>query len=103
MHCPAGTKHVIVGAGDGSCVLLAVGARDLSMGADWGGYTVDEAALRHRAGVEEETTEAAHGVRAIHEARADRVPRGLASGLGMAPTSSRITHRCSARWSEGTR
>ena len=59
VHCPAGTKHVIVGAGDGSCVVLAVGARDLSMGPDWGGYTVDEAALRHRAGVEEETTEAA--------------------------------------------
>ena len=59
VHCPAGTKHVIVGAGEGPCVVLAVGARDLSMGPDWGGYTVDEAALRHGAGVEKETTEAA--------------------------------------------
>jgi uncharacterized cupin superfamily protein len=57
VHCPAGTKHVIVGAGDGPCVVLAIGARDRSTGPDWGGYTVDEAALRHGAGVEKETTE----------------------------------------------
>jgi uncharacterized cupin superfamily protein len=56
-HCPAGTKHVIVGAGDAPCVVLAVGARVNSTGPDWGGYTVDEAALRHGAGVEEDTTD----------------------------------------------
>lgn len=56
-HCPAGTKHVIVGAGDGSCVVIAVGARDKTKGPDWGGYPVDEAALRHGAGVEQETTD----------------------------------------------
>jgi uncharacterized cupin superfamily protein len=58
VHCPAGTKHVIVGAGDAPCLVLAVGARDRSTGPDWGGYTVDEAALRHDAGVEQETTDA---------------------------------------------
>ena len=57
VHCPAGTKHVIVGAGDLPCVVLAVGARDRSTGPDWGGYTVDEVALRHGAGVEQETTD----------------------------------------------
>jgi uncharacterized cupin superfamily protein len=57
VHCPAGTKHVIVGAGDSSCLVLAIGARDRSTGPDWGGYTVDEAALRHGAGVEQETTD----------------------------------------------
>ena len=57
VHCPPGTKHVIVGAGDAPCVVLAVGARDRSIGPDWGGYTVDEAALRHGAGVEQDTTE----------------------------------------------
>jgi uncharacterized cupin superfamily protein len=58
VHCPAGTKHTIVGAGEESpCVILAIGARDLPTGADWGGYTVDEAALRHGAGVEQETTD----------------------------------------------
>jgi len=57
VHCPPRTKHVIVGAGDAPCVVLAVGARDHSTGPDWGGYTVDEAALRHGAGVEQETTD----------------------------------------------
>jgi hypothetical protein len=37
--------------------VLAVGARDRSTGPNWGGYTVDEAAVRHGAGVEEETTD----------------------------------------------
>jgi uncharacterized cupin superfamily protein len=57
VHCPAGTKHVIVGAGDAPCLVLAVGARERSTGPDWGAYTVDEAALRHGAGVEQETTD----------------------------------------------
>ena len=57
VHCPAGTKHVILGAGDAACVVLAVGARSKqSSGPDWGGYTVDDAALRHGAGVDHETT-----------------------------------------------
>ena len=68
LHCPAGTNHTIVGAGDGPCLVLAVGARDRSTGADWGAYTVDEAAQRHDAGVDQETTDAA-------EAYA-RFPRG---------------------------
>jgi uncharacterized cupin superfamily protein len=59
VHCPTGTAHVIVGAGEGPCVVLAVGARTLSAGPDWGAYTVDEAAIRHGAGVERETTDAA--------------------------------------------
>lgn len=57
VHCPAGTKHTILGAGNGQCLVLAVGARDLSTGPNWGGYTVDEAASRHGAGVERDTTE----------------------------------------------
>jgi uncharacterized cupin superfamily protein len=57
VHCPPGTNHVILGAGDGSCLLVAVGARERSTGPDWGAYTVDEAALRHGAGVEQETTD----------------------------------------------
>jgi uncharacterized cupin superfamily protein len=56
LHCPPGTNHVVVGAGTEPCVLLAVGARDRSTGPDWGAYTVDEAAQRHGAGVEHETT-----------------------------------------------
>jgi uncharacterized cupin superfamily protein len=58
LHCPAGTNHVIVGAGEGRCIVLAVGARDRSTGPEWGAYTVDETALSDGAGVERETTEA---------------------------------------------
>ena len=57
VHCPPGTAHVIVGAGDAPCVCICVGARGRSAGPEWGAYTVDEAALRHGAGVERETTE----------------------------------------------
>jgi uncharacterized cupin superfamily protein len=57
VHCPAGTNHMIVGAGDGPCAVLAVGAREHQAGAGWGGYTVDEVALRYGAGVEHETTD----------------------------------------------
>jgi len=57
VHCPAGTKHMVVGAGDGPCAVLAIGARANQDGAGWGGYTVDDVALRHGAGVEVETTD----------------------------------------------
>ena len=57
VHCPAGTKHTIVGAGRRPCVLVAIGARYESTGPDWGAYPVDEVAVRHEAGVERETTD----------------------------------------------
>jgi uncharacterized cupin superfamily protein len=54
VHCPPGTNHIIAGAGDGPSAIVAVGTR--VAGEDWGAYTVDQAAIRHGAGVEEETT-----------------------------------------------
>ena len=58
VHCPPNANHVIVGAGDSPCVVVAVGARDRSVDRpDWGGYPVEVAALRHGAGVEQETTD----------------------------------------------
>jgi len=56
-HCPPRTKHTIVGAGDGPCVVVAVGTRAFEGSPEWGGYTVDEVPLRRAAGVEKETTE----------------------------------------------
>ena len=56
-QCPPGTEHVIVGAGEGPCVVLAVGSRAHQWGEDWGAYTVDETALRHGAGVREEMSD----------------------------------------------
>jgi uncharacterized cupin superfamily protein len=59
VHCPAQTRHMIVGAGDGPCAVLAIGAREhVDEGCNGGAYTVDEVALRHGAGVEEETSDA---------------------------------------------
>lgn len=53
VHCPAGTNHVFVGAGDRPCVILMVGYRpetdeDLC-------YPVSPAAARYGASVEAET------------------------------------------------
>ena len=58
VHCPAQTRHMIVGAGESPCTVLAIGAREHMAGDDWAAYTVDEVALRHGAGVEEETNDA---------------------------------------------
>jgi uncharacterized cupin superfamily protein len=58
VHCPPDTGHIIVGAGDGPCAVLAVGARENQVVDRWGGYTVDETALRHGVGVEQETSDA---------------------------------------------
>jgi uncharacterized cupin superfamily protein/catechol 2,3-dioxygenase-like lactoylglutathione lyase family enzyme len=54
VHCPAWTEHVFVGAGGGPCLVLAVGARTSGKGIR---YPVNETALRHGAGVSEETDE----------------------------------------------
>ena len=52
VHCPPGTAHVFVGAGEGPCVILMTGRR--------GGreivYPRSEPALCHGAGVETETS-----------------------------------------------
>jgi uncharacterized cupin superfamily protein len=58
VHCPTLTKHTIVGAGDGPCIVIAVGARANQDGPGWGGYTVDEAAARHGVSVERDTNDA---------------------------------------------
>jgi uncharacterized cupin superfamily protein len=56
VHCPPGAPHMILGAGDEPSVILAVGAREHSgENCNGGAYTVDEVALHHGAGVEEET------------------------------------------------
>ena len=55
-HCPGGTAHVVVGAGDGPSVVLAVGARGGRKGIV---YLVEPAAVARGAGVERETTRSA--------------------------------------------
>ncbi|HEY3205937.1 MAG TPA: cupin domain-containing protein [Gaiellaceae bacterium] len=52
VHCPPGTNHVFVGAGDGPSAILAVGRRPEQEEIV---YPVDDVALKHGAGVETET------------------------------------------------
>jgi uncharacterized cupin superfamily protein len=57
VHCPPWTKHVLVGAGDGPCVVLAVGARQHKGLV----YPVSALAQRHEAGAQSEHRRGAEG------------------------------------------
>jgi len=55
LHCPAGTEHVFVGAGDGPCAVLMIGSRR----EDAAYYPVNEVAARYDASVTEPTDDPA--------------------------------------------
>jgi uncharacterized cupin superfamily protein len=55
-HCPGGTAHVVVGAGDGPSLVLAFGARGGREGIE---YLADPLAVAHGAGVETPTKKSA--------------------------------------------
>jgi uncharacterized cupin superfamily protein len=57
VHCPPKASHIIVGAGDGPCVVIAIGAREHMDDPDWGAYPVDETAAKYGASVDEETSD----------------------------------------------
>jgi uncharacterized cupin superfamily protein len=52
LHCPPGTEHAFVGAGDGPCVIFMSGSRFHPGSAV---YPRNELALRYGAGVEQQT------------------------------------------------
>ena len=73
VHCPPMTRHTILVAGDGPCIVVAVGGREQAEDPEWGGHPLDEVARRHGTSVEEETSdpdEAYAALRARHGARA---------------------------------
>jgi len=51
-HCPAGTRHIFVGAGEGPCAILMIGARSE---AEQLHYPVSEVAAKHGASAAKET------------------------------------------------
>lgn len=53
VHCPAGTEHIFVGAGQGPCTILMVGARGPEATIH---YPVNEVAARYGASVTEPTS-----------------------------------------------
>jgi uncharacterized cupin superfamily protein len=55
VHCPPNTKHVIVGAGNGPCVVIAIGSRERSDEPDSLGFPSDDVARRYGASVDEDT------------------------------------------------
>src|SRR3954451_17362369 len=67
VHCPAGTDHVFVGAGDGPCAVLMIGSRR----EDVAHYPVSDVAAKHGASGTEATDEPA-----VAYAEWRREPRG---------------------------
>ena len=55
VHCPPQTRHVLVGAGEGPCVVIAVGARAHDGEPGSLGFPADEVARRHGASVDADT------------------------------------------------
>ena len=55
VHCPPQTRHVIVGAGSGPCLVIAVGSREHDGQPESLGFPADEVAKRHGASVAEDT------------------------------------------------
>jgi mannose-6-phosphate isomerase-like protein (cupin superfamily) len=55
VHCPPETRHVVVGAGDGPCVILCASSRQFQKDGPWGFYCADEAADRYNASPPEDT------------------------------------------------
>jgi uncharacterized cupin superfamily protein len=51
LHCPAGTEHVFVGAGDGPCAVLMIGSRRLNQAH----YPANDVAAKYGASVETAT------------------------------------------------
>ena len=64
LHCPPGTAHITIGAGEGGCAILMVGTRDPD---ETTHYIADPVAARHGAAVETDTESA-------REAYKDRAP-----------------------------
>ena len=78
VHCPPGTRHVFVGAGDGPCAILMIGARGPHQRAE---YPASEVAARHNASVAETTTSGREAYRDFPPERHDeRFPWPLTPG-----------------------
>jgi uncharacterized cupin superfamily protein len=75
-HCPGGTRHVFVGAGDGPCTILMVGARPEGRTIT---YPVSALAGGHGASAESETTVPAEAYAPFPAWKPSRAP--AASGL----------------------
>ncbi len=85
VHCPGGTAHIFVGAGDGPCVVFMIGARQYPKS---GTYIADPVALKHNAAPEHDTTESKEAYARFPKFLPGRPPsfEGLALGLNTSET-----------------
>ena len=82
VHCPPNTKHVIVGAGSGPCLVIAMGARERSTEPDSLGFTVRRVREAPRCERRRGDDGWRSRLRRGRASRADRVPRRLAPCSG---------------------
>jgi uncharacterized cupin superfamily protein len=76
LHCPPGTHHIFVGAGDGPCAILMTGTRDPDY---WLHYPVDEVAGRYGASVSRPTDSSKEAYAdLVHTATPERAPAPFA-------------------------
>ncbi len=74
VHCPPGTEHIFVGAGDGPCVFVGIGARLADEGLH---YPAADVALRHKAGVAETTSKADEAYAGVPDTTPGPCPEGV--------------------------
>jgi uncharacterized cupin superfamily protein len=77
LHSPAWTEHVFVGAGDGPCAILMVGARPEHEELR---YPAEDVARRHNAGVEQETSSGREAYAPFERPTAGRYREGTLPG-----------------------
>ncbi len=78
VHCPPNVAHVVIGAGDEPCVIVAVGARNGKGGLV---YPVSETAIAHEAGVSKATTEPREAYEGFPEPKIGPAPLGVLPDL----------------------
>ena len=71
VHSPAGTEHIFVGAGNGPCVIVMVGARVEEQQLH---YAVSEVAARYGASAAEETSDPQQAYVSFDQSRRGRPP-----------------------------
>jgi uncharacterized cupin superfamily protein len=80
VHCPPGTRHTFVGAGEDACVLLCASSRQFQKDGPWGRYTVDAAAERHGASTPTDTEDTTVAYARFLPSHATRYPGRLLPG-----------------------
>ena len=80
VYCPPKTEHVLVGAGDGPCVLLAMSSRENQQFGPYGEYTANEVAAKYGASPKETTQDGEEAYAAFPDTEPSRYREGWLPG-----------------------